>query len=88
MELTFHPWRPATYCEGERQLPIGLAGWVQVDILSLPALVICAFALREKRRDKPMRKAAKRGTERLATGKFDDKAKKRTACWGFAVVQW
>lgn len=89
MELTFHPWRPATYCEGERQLPIGLAWWVQVDILSLTALVICAFALREKRRDKPKRKAAERGSEGLATERFDAKAKKRrSACWGFAVVQW
>lgn len=83
------PMQPVTYCEGERQLPIGLAGWVQVDILSLPALVICAFALQEKRGDKPKRKAAERGTERLATERLDDKVKKRrTACWGFAVVPW
>lgn len=51
MESTFYPWQSATYSEGERQLPIGLAWWVQVDILPLPALVICALALREKRRD-------------------------------------
>lgn len=41
----------ATYSEGERQLPIGLAGRVQVDVLPLPALVIRALALREERRD-------------------------------------
>lgn len=54
MELTFHlptPCRSATYSEGERQLPIGLAGWVQVDILPLPALVVRALALWEERRD-------------------------------------
>lgn len=51
MELTFHPCQSATYSEGERQLPIGLAGGVQVDILPLPTLVIRALALQEKRRD-------------------------------------
>lgn len=49
MELTFHPWRSATYSEGE--LPIGLAGRVQVDVLPLPALVIRALALREEMGD-------------------------------------
>lgn len=39
-----------TYSEGERQLPIGLAGRVQVDVLPLPALVIRALALREGKR--------------------------------------
>lgn len=51
MELTFHPWLSATYSEGERQLPIGLAGRVQVDVLPLPALVIRALALREEMGD-------------------------------------
>jgi len=50
MESTFHPRRSATYSEGERQLSVGLAGGVQVDVLALPALVICALALREERR--------------------------------------
>lgn len=51
MESACHLLRSATYSEGERQLPIGLAGWVQVDVLPLPALVIRALALREERRD-------------------------------------
>lgn len=68
MELTFHPWRSATYSEGERQLPIGLAGRVQVDVLPLPALVIRALALREERRDTNLGVRERRGgTQRLPT---------------------
>lgn len=49
----FTPWQSATYSEGERKLPIGLAGRVQVDVLPLPALVVRALALRggRERRD-------------------------------------
>lgn len=65
MELTFHPWRSATYSEGERQLPIGLAGRVQVDVLPLPALVIRALALREERRDTNRGVRERRGAHRV-----------------------
>ena len=41
----------ATYSEGERELPIGLAGGVQADVIPLPALVTPALALRGHRRD-------------------------------------
>lgn len=54
MEPTFHPGgSQLTYSEGERKLPIGLAGRVQVDVLPLPALVVRALALRggRERRD-------------------------------------
>lgn len=63
MESTFHPQQSATYSEGELQLPIGLAGWVQVDILPLPALVIHAFTLWGKKEGhKPRHEAAEKGT--------------------------
>lgn len=52
MEFNLSPMAvSSTYSEGERQLPIGLAGRVQVDVLPLPALVIRTLALREERRD-------------------------------------
>lgn len=40
-------WSAATYSEGERQLPIGLAGRVQADVVPLPALLTRTLALRD-----------------------------------------
>lgn len=97
MELTFHPrgwggggggvgWQTATYSEGERQLPIGLAWRVQVDILPLPALVIRALALREKRRD--TNRGVKR--QRGATGAFAKGCSRRqsVSVWPRSASVW
>lgn len=69
VEPTFYPGgSQLTYSEGERKLPIGLAGRVQVDVLPLPALVVRALALRggRERRDTNL---GVRGARRMSRSK-------------------
>lgn len=84
--------RSATYSEGERQLPIGLAGRVQVDVLPLSALVVRALALRGERRDTNPgvreRRGAQRGADRcrvrrVARGRNETAAEAEVSVWVF-----
>lgn len=40
-------WHAVTYSIGESHISIGLAGWIQIDVFTLPTFIISTFALQE-----------------------------------------
>lgn len=44
-------WHAVTYSIGESHISIGLVGWIQIDVFTLPTFIISTFALQENKRE-------------------------------------